>query len=74
VSTWIRRPADKPSRRWHLEAVLPPTPDRVFAACGLSWAPTDDDPLERTEDLARIRDSLRCEACDAVYVRHITEP
>jgi hypothetical protein len=72
MSTWVSRPGGTP-RVWHLEA-MPPSGGFVYAACGLRWAPTAADPLERTENLNKIRYEVRCATCNAAFARRAAEP
>lgn len=62
VSAWINRP----TREWHLEALIPSVGDTVVAACGISWLTSALDPHERIDDVSQIPERNRCRACEAI--------
>ena len=62
VSAWINRP----TREWHLEALIPSVGDTVVAACGISWLTSALDPHARIEDIGEIPERSRCPACEAI--------
>ena len=71
VNIWIARPTDPSPRRWHLLALIPPEHPLAYAACGVAWATSEEAPLERTEDLNEIPETVRCEDCQRVYAGRI---
>jgi len=69
MSTWVtqRRAGSLPE--WHLEAARPgDKPADVWTACGQTWEPTREAPVERRGDDDSIEEALRCPDCQAIYL------
>ena len=70
VSTWVSRPADGVSVRWHLEIDSQPrAKGLVVCACGRTFIDTESDPIERREGDDDLTRTHRCADCQLAIAR-----
>ncbi len=70
VSTWISRPADGASVRWHLEVdSQEPRNGVVVCACGRTFVDSESDPIDRRDGDDAMTRTHRCPDCHVAYAR-----